>query len=453
MNKKNIIAFSSKILNFAFLSFLLLSMLFTRPFVGLQYKSYRLGEVIILGSFIFAFVVLILFNKLNLSEYFESKTRNVYLFIILSFFILSIVSDSNFLDSYTFKTSSYVWTISILFLTIWIFKTFHFNYLNFVIFLPAPFLMYLFSTGHYPDFIINIFNEFSDKFNFLKASDIMLATICVNIFVKNIIKDKIYQFIYLTISISLVLPLLLFMSRGSFVGLLIFFIFELFYNRKFLRGNILKTFLISLLGIILFITSLIYIDYLYVNEETKSLQYNEVLLNPGNIISGSVNELALKQETRKVFLSFYIHYGRIESRDPTTNWRLDIWQDIIFDLAKENRLLTGYGYKEILPQMTDPTAPGRLGRDGLNENVHSYFINILARGGVLQLFAFLYFYYTIIKKWKRDSGNYKILGFLSPVLFCASLDIAMEGVQFPVLFFSTLGYILFNQKNEIEHTN
>jgi len=196
MNKKNIIAFSSKILNFAFLSFLLLSMLFTRPFVGLQYKSYRLGEVIILGSFIFAFVVLILFNKLNLSEYFESKTRNVYLFIILSFFILSIVSDSNFLDSYTFKTSSYVWTISILFLTIWIFKTFHFNYLNFVIFLPAPFLMYLFSTGHYPDFIINIFNEFSDKFNFLKASDIMLATICVNIFVKNIIKDKIYQFIY-----------------------------------------------------------------------------------------------------------------------------------------------------------------------------------------------------------------------------------------------------------------
>jgi len=452
MNKKNIIAFSSKILNFAFLSFLLLSMLFTRPFVGLQYKSYRLGEVIILGSFIFAFVVLILFNKLNISEYIESKTRNVYLFIILSFFILSIVSGSNFLDSYTFKTSSYVWTISILFLTIWIFKTFHFNYLYFVIFLPAPFLMYLFSTGHYPDFIINIFKEFSDKFNFLKASDIMLATICVNIFVKNIIKDKIYHFIYLTISISLVLPLLLFMSRGSFVGLLIFFIFELFYNRKFLRGNILKTFLISILGIILFITSLIYVDYLYVNEETKSLQYNEILLNPGNIISGSVNELALKQETRKVFLSFYIHYGRLESRDPTTNWRLDIWQDIIFDLAKENRLLTGYGYKEILPQMTDPTAPGRLGRDGLNENVHSYFVNILARGGVLQLLAFLYFYYSIIKKWNRDFGNYKILGFLFPVLFCASLDIAMEGVQFPILFFSTLGYILYNQKNELEHT-
>ena len=41
--------------------------------------------------------------------------------------------------------------------------------------------------------------------------------------------------------------------------------------------------------------------------------------------------------------------------------------------------------------MTDPSAPGRLGRDGLNENVHSYVFNILARGGIFQLILFAIF--------------------------------------------------------------
>ena len=48
------------------------------------------------------------------------------------------------------------------------------------------------------------------------------------------------------------------------------------------------------------------------------------------------------------------------SWDPTTDWRLDIWQDVFYDLKDKNRLLTGYGYKEIIPVMLDPTAPGRL---------------------------------------------------------------------------------------------
>ena len=60
------------------------------------------------------------------------------------------------------------------------------------------------------------------------------------------------------------------------------------------------------------------------------------------------------------------------SWDPTTDWRLDIWQDVYHDLVEKERIIIGYGYKEIIPVMLDPTAPGRLGRDGLNENVHNY---------------------------------------------------------------------------------
>jgi hypothetical protein len=104
-------------------------------------------------------------------------------------------------------------------------------------------------------------------------------------------------------------------------------------------------------------------------------------------------------------------------------------------------LIIGYGYKEIIPIMLDPTAPGRLGRDGLNENVHNYFVNILARGGLLQLGLFLIFYTYLIKHYRIKHGNYKILSLLIPVLILSSLDVTMEGVHFPFIFFSYLGYL------------
>ena len=44
------------------------------------------------------------------------------------------------------------------------------------------------------------------------------------------------------------------------------------------------------------------------------------------------------------------------SWDPTTDWRLDIWQDVYHDLVEKERIIIGYGYKEIIPVMLDPTA-------------------------------------------------------------------------------------------------
>ena len=61
------------------------------------------------------------------------------------------------------------------------------------------------------------------------------------------------------------------------------------------------------------------------------------------------------------------------------------------DLRAKNLILKGYGYNEIIPVMTDPTAPGRLGWDGLNENVHNYFVNVLARGGLPQFLIIFFF--------------------------------------------------------------
>ena len=94
--------------------------------------------------------------------------------------------------------------------------------------------------------------------------------------------------------------------------------------------------------------------------------------------------------------------------------------------------------------MLDPTAPGRLGRDGLNENVHNYVVNIVARGGVLQLILFIMFHLGLIKYWKDENHNYQILMYILPSLAVSFLDITMEGVQFPFIYYFFLYYFLRN---------
>ena len=159
----------------------------------------------------------------------------------------------------------------------------------------------------------------------------------------------------------------------------------------------------------------------------------------------NVKTISKKNDTRKAFLSLYIEDGRLMSIDNTTNWRLDIWQDVYEDMNNKNLILKGYGHNSIIPVMTDPSAPGRLGRDGLNENVHNYFVNIFARGGMIQFIAYLAFYLILLKLWRKKYGDYSILIFIIPVLFNSTFDMSMEGVQYPLAFFSFLGYLFTTQ--------
>ena len=160
----------------------------------------------------------------------------------------------------------------------------------------------------------------------------------------------------------------------------------------------------------------------------------------------NVEEITRYKDTTKAFFSFYINeYGYLDSWDATTSWRLDIWQDVLTDMYKENKLFTGYGYIEILPQMLDPTAPGRLGRDGLNEHVHNYFVTIISRGGLIQFFLFLLLHISLFNIWRRNNHNLNILSFIGPLLFVSLLDISMDGVQFPLIYFTSLGFILSNR--------
>ena len=49
------------------------------------------------------------------------------------------------------------------------------------LFMTLPIIHYIFSTGFFPNFLIDFFNNYADKFEFTKASDIMLSLIVANV--------------------------------------------------------------------------------------------------------------------------------------------------------------------------------------------------------------------------------------------------------------------------------
>ena len=237
--------------------------------------------------------------------------------------------------------------------------------------------------------------------------------------------------------ISLFLPLVAANSRGAVGGLVLFFILNTIFSFKELKELRLKIILLIFVSIGIFS-----ISSLRVSGVTFDTSNNQSDLSIVEELPAAVKKIAEEKSTEDVFLSFYIQDGRIYSTDPTTNWRLDIWQDVFEDLKDKNRLIRGYGYGEIIPVMTDPSAPGRLGRDGLNENVHNYFVNTFARGGFINLALFIYLNIELVRLLRSSDLKNHAFTFMLPCLFMASVDIPMEGVQFPLIYYFFIGYYL-----------
>ena len=112
------------------------------------------------------------------------------------------------------------------------------------------------ASGNYPNFIMQFFIDYSDKFQFLKASDILIALISSYYFVKISKVGKKYEVIYLFCFCSIFLPVLMKLSRGSFVGIIIFILLEVYYQKDYLIEEKKKTIVYFLSSIILFLYQL-----------------------------------------------------------------------------------------------------------------------------------------------------------------------------------------------------
>jgi len=427
-----------------------LSSLFDRSFMGVYIFGFRVGEIIVGVIFLQSLFVILLNKKTTDKLFLEdfSNSLKVYKIIIFIFLLSLLYFQTSLTSTYTYKTSSYIWLASIIYISYYLHQFSNFsitNNLKFVyLYATLPVVHYLFSSGYYPDFIMMFFNEYSDKFTFTKASDIMLVLIVSCLLLFGTQGNKKIPFIYFAAVVPLLLPLLLEMSRGSFFGASIFFLLIVLFELKYLIKS--PKFLIVL--ILISSSSFLFSTYRISGIEFNLSQNSEVSIDIS--VTENLKKIAKKQDTRKAFLSFYIEEGRLVSHDNTTNWRLDIWQDVVEDLNKKNLFLTGYGYNEIIPVMTDPSAPGRLGRDGLNENVHSYVFNILARGGIFQLILFAIFHFIFIQIWYSRYKTFDILLLMIPVFINSATDMNMEGVQFPFIYYFFLGMLYKFYKNDVK---
>ena len=151
------------------------------------------------------------------------------------------------------------------------------------LFLLIP-TIYMFGSSKYPKFISDFFTQYSDKFEYIKASDVLMALVIVVFIYNNSGKDNLV-YIATFVFIPLFLPILLYLSRGSFVALLVFLILEISALRKQLILNKVKTLIFTFVAVIIFIVSTFNIygnlkvlkkTILLLNEELKITQ-NQVL--------------------------------------------------------------------------------------------------------------------------------------------------------------------------------
>ena len=401
-----------------------------------------MGELII-GFFLITNLVILFspvkFLKTNVD--YDNRIIYIYKLIILSFFVILLLNNGSFTDLYSYKSSSYIWMIGALIFSSYLVEDI---FRKKIIFIAIVFyLVYQFSTIHYPESLISFFENYSDKFDFQKGSDLLIIYVVSILFIQRNMKNKFNAFGIFLASSAILLPLFLYKSKGAFLPAILFVLYYLFLSRKLITAQLLKSALVGFLSLILFIVSTFEV---YGNLNFKKMGmdgYNSAeeltQLFTINELDKGLTAITSEKNTDKFFLSFFIMDGRLYSREMMANWRLEIWQDILRDLNNENRFLKGYGYNEIIPAMD---LVHRRGTDGTNENPHNFVFYILARGGLIQLILFASFYLSIIVFYHKKFKNYNILIFLVPILTTSLFDASLESIRFPLIFYSFLSYFM-----------
>ena len=425
----------NKLIYFTLISFFIL---FGRSFSGLSILGYRVGEWVTAFCLLLSVIFLFLSYKRN-HEYLIGKEINlIHKLIILSFFLELALNFPVNRSTYIFKASSYIWIVVSFYVGNLIFSkiNYEYNFFNsFFIFLP---IIFIFQTTFFPGFIKNFLLNYSDKFEFLKAGDVLLVFVLSLLVLQNTLSNSLkYKTIFL-FTFSIFLPYFLYASKGAFLAAIVFLILQLQSIKSVFTKFTLKNVFILIGSIILFFSSTFYIYGNFIFEKVQG-ESRDILVSLE--IVDSLSAIVDERNTTEAFFSFYVDSGRLYSEDVTANWRLQIWQDIIQDLKQSNNLAFGYGYNEIIPAMDDKE---RRGSDGKNENVHNYFINIFARGGLIQLLLFVTFHCFIVIYYFRKFQNFKILKFMIPIFIVSFFDTSMESVRFPFLYYSFIGYF-FNE--------
>lgn len=432
-NKISQLIFSPLVKNILFL-LLLLSFIFSRSFTGIYIFDLRIGEYLMAVAFVIYVITVLTDFENNPLRMFTLNFRIIFILLFLFFLLSMFSSNSSFINPYTYKTSTYIWSFSFLFLGLNS-KKIKLSLTQFKFLQTTVLFVYFTSVFGYPNFIIELLIQISDKYELHKGSDLALFYIIFTIVINHFLeynKVALNAFVY---NSCLYLPLLLFKSRTAFLACVLIFLNESYkhYNSKNIK--ITRTQKAKLIIVSIFLVS---ISTYFTQNKNIPEEIDVELIS--NSYTGLV-EYRLKHY-QKDYPFLYFQDERIYSGDGNLNWRLIMWQDAIEDNIVDQKIIIGIGYKEKFKVfIEDNTGFGndRRGLDQLNEQIHNYFITILLRGGLIQLFLVFNLYFIIIKTKLNKSDKKSMVFFILSVLFISSFDSSMENSHFPLIFYYFLG--------------
>lgn len=438
MNKNNLEIKALKYINSLFLFYFFMTFLFSRSFVGIYIHNLRLGEIFIgLTFLIFLYIVFFRSNNIN-STLLNKNYRIVLILIFLYFVILAVMSNSSFLSPYTYKASSYIWPTSMLFFGYYS-RNVEIKKTHTYLLQAGLLLIFYISIYDVPVVVSDFVLTISDKYEPHKGSDLGLFFIIANLLISKYGRYKKFSFNFYMINLGLFLPLILYRSRGAFIGVLLFSIYELW---KYIKNRNIK--LVNNLPIII----LFFILATYSTIVSQVKDFPEEI--SAEVISSSYSSLGeyRLQHYQEEYPILYIENNRIYSGDGNLNWRLWMWQDQIDYMKENNLLIKGSGFSDTLYVFSiDNTGYGndRKGLDETNENLHNFFIQIFSRGGYIHLVLFIYFFFALIYNYLISTKKYDILFYIFPLLWISFFDSSMENAHFPLIFYYFLGNLYFKE--------
>jgi len=416
---------------FSYSVFFFLITVFTlsRTATGIYIFNFRLGEYVVAIAVGISIFYVLFKKKLNIFQNDLNFLMKILIFMYLSFILSLVINLENNFTTYIFRSSAYLWFI-IFFLVGYFSSDNKFPLFKFYQFTrPLLILLYFYLTLDFfrGEEVSKFFLGFSDKFEPHKGSDVGMVYIST-MFLNNRIFNEKYKFEYFFYVSALFLPLFLFVSRAVFIASFFYFIFELINYFKKIKKDYLKIGMSLILFLLIFFTSVVTVQ----DNEIVSDDYYE------DLVSLAQERNKIQYEKDGHLSLFWFSDGRIFSADGNLDWRLQIWQDVFYDLKNTNSLIFGYGYHETIPAMN---LESRKGLDGLNEQVHNFLINILARGGLFQIILYILLVISIIYFYYKNNNRFEILLFLLPILFISFFDSSMENAHFPLVFYFFLGII------------
>ena len=423
-------------LKFLNLIFVLILFIFGRVFMGLNVFTLRLGEILIGISALFFiyFLVKDLVNFKNLSK--EDKNITIIFALIASHAgYLLLFYGYEFFNLYPFKASSYIWVLG--FFYVGRNSNYDFSSKKSLVSICLALVLSYFSsifgiTNEYQDMIL----RYTDKFDYLKASDLIIFFIFFLYFFKqSTFGNQLNMNLFIFLFSIFYLPLMMNKSRGAsiaFMLLISFLIYELIKLKKSKNFYILIIFLSFLMFVLsAFIVSKSPIELEEIDDKVvyvSTSRYEKPVQNTPQVIDD--------------YPILYTEGRRLFSSDGNLNWRLQIWQDVFEDTYSKNIVLKGYGYNFKIPAM-EPAY--RSGNDGTNENVHNFFVNIYARGGLIHLLLYLSFL-TVLFKSAKQNNRLKIFAMVFiPLIFTSFFDASMENAHYPLIFYFLMGKITYNR--------